>query len=252
MSIGASPCRRKVADELIWMLRESIRYLLDSQISRSLSLIERQRLIEERHRFAPRHRKFHLLLLLANQEKLPKSRVAGLTQEFQQPYIFKLPVEIQLSVIRHLEFWDIRNLRQTCKRFYRLLNRATICRRFGGTWGFRAALDKYCRICLFSPVLEIAPKSTLFGHDLFRSTCWYCNPGTFFCKWCGFEIDDYDKIRDFHPACFRRYLLALWIYFLLGCVQVSLYVANLALAWIYYKDTHIVVGPVTVSIMPLS
>ncbi|KAK9417389.1 putative Peptidase S53 domain-containing protein [Seiridium unicorne] len=241
--------QRNLAAELKWMLKESLRYALDSLRYRRLSLFQRRQLIEKGDVTTSRRRKFHLLLLLASraERRPPRSTESDVEGRTGPPYIFKLPTEIQFLLINHLNFLDIRSFRQTCKYYHGLFNSTTICHRFGGPSSFREELDMYCRVCHSYPIWTGRTKTCLPDGSLFRAVCWYCRPGKFFCKWCGFEIDGDEKIRDFHPSCFQTYLCLLWSFYLLGWVQFALTIAGLALAWKYYKNVPAVVGPATVS-----
>ncbi|KAM0816601.1 hypothetical protein AB5N19_02403 [Seiridium cardinale] len=245
--------QRNLAAELKWMLKESLRYALDSLRYRHLSLSQRRQLIEKGDVTTIRRRKFHLLLLLASRAERPPPRSTESDVEGRTgpPYIFKLPTEIQFLLINHLNFLDIRSFRQTCKYYHDLFNSTTICHRFGGPSSFREELDMYCRVCHSYPIWTGRSKTCLPDGSLFRAVCWYCRPGKFFCKWCGFEIDGDEKIRDFHPSCFQTYLCLLWSFYLLGWVQFALTVAGLALAWKYYKNVPAAVGPATVNLIML-
>lgn len=248
---------RKLRSDLTPILIASLHHGWDSIGNRHLSLAEQRALIENNHNFSFRDRKVRLLLLLPSQAKTNPPRPKGPNIQSQSkdddfPHIFKLPVEIQLLLLDELNFWDIRNFRQTCRYFHDLFNSANICLRFGGSRGFRAELDSYCCVCHRHAIWDPSAKFSLAGPALFRSSCWYCDPGNCFCKWCGYDIKFHEMIRDFHRGCFRKYLAALWGFYLLGWVQLLLTVGGFALAWRYYKGVHAVIGPATVSSLSTS
>lgn len=163
--------------------------------------------------------------------------------------IFQVPVEIQLLLIDHLNFLDIRSLRQTCKYFYSLYNPMTITHRFQGSLPFRDELYRYCRVChYYSSDISHAEREWFpNNHMLFPALCWQCRPGRYTCKWCACDIGPEAVIRDFHSRCFKRYICVLWVFFILGLCQAALLFGGLVLAWRDYKDVRTVTGPITTS-----
>lgn len=160
-----------------------------------------------------------------------------------EAHIPKLPAELQLMVIDHLSFVDIRRLRQTCIYFHTLLSPPVISRRFGGRDRFRRELDRYCRVC------EVTIQSWMFRVDyysdeLYRATCWSCLQATTICRWCGGSVRRWDREPHYHDDVCGFPFWFFWILVLLSVANILLLAGEVFLARRDHNHVLAIGGPV--------
>ena len=185
--------------------------------------------------------------------------------------IMNLPNELQLMIVRELEFPDIVHLRRTCSYFRAFASPAVIRSLYGSDEAYKATLVSHCRECLtFRHSLErlgTSPKDP--GYPL-SSRCVPCvlqsRDGTirvgkrivlgdqldcWVCRWCGWPIayDDHaDGHVQFHQRCRDKYGTATAWYVALGFVQLTIGVTASALSWRYFRHEMLIFAPATVSV----
>ncbi|KAK1761547.1 hypothetical protein QBC47DRAFT_31179 [Echria macrotheca] len=203
-------------------------------------------------------------------------RVSYELQEFKSPQVprtfLTLPPEIHLLVMLQLSFADIERLRRTCKQIRGLATPRQI-RALLGPMHLQDQLLRHCKNCLTydgtrSQLLLSTPRDP--GYPL-ASCCINCamasrdkriQPGrkvhlanfetTWVCRWCGWPIGAAAMGNDqFHTFCYRAYNRALFFYFLLGWLQLSLGVIASALAWRYFRNSVLVFAPTLTSFLLL-
>lgn len=254
--------KRHLAPELLGMLKDSTIHYYHRVRHLNDSLGTRERFVKRRYARNARARKFRLLLLLKDCAPPPappprqtddddassQDRAVEKLPPNTAP-IANLPVELQLMVLELLDFLDIQSLRRTCRYFHHLYSPELICKRFGGPTPFQRMLDRYCRICLYTPEGR-ANIPIIDCGEVFRAVCWHCEPGSTYCKWCGYDvsIDEQETLRDIHVDCFRSYHRAIWLFFILGVVQFGLTIGGVAVGWRYFRSVRAIVGPITVSV----
>ncbi|KAL1835634.1 hypothetical protein VTJ49DRAFT_6301 [Mycothermus thermophilus] len=181
------------------------------------------------------------------------------------PHLLSLPPEIALMILRHLDFADIIRLRRTCKQLRALANPKQVQYLFGAD-RLRLQLLSHCRVCLrYDPSRSNLLSTNLMdlGYPL-SSRCVKCaiearDPrirvgkkivlasadSVWVCRWCGFPIIEGAAFgcEQMHRECYRRYNDVLFIFFILGWIQLSLGIVAAALAWRYYRHDILMFAP---------
>jgi hypothetical protein len=189
-------------------------------------------------------------------------------------HLLALPPEILLMILLRLDFADIVRLRKTCKQFHALASPHQIRILFGPAQ-LRMQLLGHCKTCLrYDPFRGNLLQPTLAdpGYPL-ASRCLDCalkardprirvgkkinlaNLDTVWvCRWCGYPVVDGAAFgcEQMHRFCYKRYNDVLFIFFVLGWLQLGIGVAASALAWKYYRHSIMVFAPTVVSILASS
>lgn len=203
----------------------------------------------------------------------PRSMSMDAPQRPRPLHLLTLPPEILLMVLRHLAFADIVRLRETCKQLRALASPQQI-RSLMGAAQLRAQLLGHCKSCLLhDPFRSRLLQPTLAdpGYPL-ASRCLDCalkardprirvgrkiNLANFdtvwVCRWCGWPIVQGAAFgaEQFHRLCYKRYNDALFGYFVLGWLQLSLGVVASALAWRYFRHAVLVFAPTVTAFLLL-
>jgi hypothetical protein len=174
-------------------------------------------------------------------------------------------------ILQHLDFADIVRLRKTCKHLHALASPETI-RILMGSAQLRMQLLGHCKTCLRhdpfrSRLLQPALNDPAYP---LASCCLDCalkardprirvgraltlaNFNTaWVCRYCGLPIIDGAAFghEQFHRFCYKRYNDRLFLFFVLGWLQLSLGLVAAALAWKYYRNSVLVFAPTVVSIV---
>lgn len=187
-------------------------------------------------------------------------------------HLLTLPPEIQLMIIRHLDFADIVRLRRTCKQIRALATPRQI-RTLLGPMQLQTQLLGHCKSCLMhdedrSRLLLSTPRDP--GYPL-ASRCIRCarnadDPriqvgkkvhlanfeAVWVCRWCGAPVVEFHahSNEQYHADCYRAYNKALFFFFILGWVQLTLGITAAGLAWRYVRHAVLVFAPTVVSSYP--
>jgi hypothetical protein len=207
-------------------------------------------------------------------------------------HLLALPAEIQLLILKHADFASILRLGTTCKHFHHLTRPAQIRILRGTDWLHAQLASHCERCLLYdawrTSLLEphhVAALSPPPGPDpeecyVLWSRCLDCaiqlrdpriragrkirmaaENSVCVCRWCGYPFpfagDEEDVPRrgraPMHRECLRKYTRVVWVFrFVLGVVQFGLGVVATALAWWYFRDRVLVLGPTAVSLLSLS
>jgi len=91
-----------------------------------------------------------------------------------------------------------------------------------------------CAVKSGDPRIRVGKKINLANSD----TVWVC-------RWCGVPIIDGGAFgcEQMHRFCYKRYNDALFLFFVLGWLQLGMGIAAAALAWKYYRDSILVFAP---------
>ncbi|KAK4149990.1 hypothetical protein C8A00DRAFT_18403, partial [Chaetomidium leptoderma] len=188
-------------------------------------------------------------------------------------HLLVLPPEILLMILQHLNFADIVRLRKTCKQMHALATPQQIRILFGPK-ELRDQLLGHCKTCLIhDPFRSRLLQPTLAdpGYPL-ASRCLDCalkdrdprirvgkkiNLANFdtvwVCRWCGYPIVHGGAFgyEQMHRFCYKRYNDVLFVFFVLGWLQLGLGIVAAALAWRYYRDSVLVFAPTVANFMLL-
>ncbi|GAB1313700.1 F-box domain-containing protein [Madurella fahalii] len=188
-------------------------------------------------------------------------------------HLLALPPELLLMILQRLNFADIVRLRETCKQLRALASPQQI-RTLMGAKQLHLQLLGHCKSCLLhDPYRSRLLQSTMAdpGYPL-ASRCLDCaleardprirvgkkiNLANFdtvwVCRWCGRPITEGAAFgaEQFHRLCYKRYNDALFGYFLLGWLQLSLGVVAPALAWRYFRHAVLVFAPTVTTFLLL-
>ncbi len=180
-------------------------------------------------------------------------------------HLLALPPEILLMILQRLDFADIVRLRRTCKQFHALASPQQLRILFGPAQ-LRMQLLGHCKTCLlYDPFRRRLLQPTLAdpGYPL-ASCCLDCavksgdprirvgkkinlaNSDTVWvCRWCGVPIIDGGAFgcEQMHRFCYKRYNDALFLFFVLGWLQLGMGITAAALAWKYYRNSILVFAP---------
>jgi hypothetical protein len=173
--------------------------------------------------------------------------------------LMSLPPEIQLMIVRKLEFGDVEQLRRTCKFYRTFISPKTVRELFRPY--FKTTLLAHCYLCL----KHDPSKTGLLWADYndrrypLASKCIHCAvqreeltvgkkvalanyASVWVCRWCGYpvSIDSAWNQPEFHRKCYNRYNDVLLVYFALGWIQFSLVVVGGALLWRYFRDERMI------------
>lgn len=180
-----------------------------------------------------------------------------------------LPQEIQLLIVAQLDVADMELLRRSSHYWRALVTRDVVVSLVG-----RADLDAmitcHCRFCLYR---DQSRRTLLYPMWPPHSVppfvlCVECARREFegvvvggrrvmmadgvvvaLCRWCGWPIrSGFYSVEEFHPNCSRSYRRAWMFYLVAGCVQLSLGVVAVALAWRYFRNVLLVFAPTVVSL----
>jgi hypothetical protein len=184
-------------------------------------------------------------------------------------HLLSLPPEILLMILRHLGFADIVRLRWTCKQLHAFANPQQLRTLFGPEQ-LRLQLLSHCKVCLrYDQFRTHLLHSTQMdqGYPLSRR-CIDCaikarDPrirvgrkvllgdyaSVWVCRWCGFPIVEGAAFgyEQMHRKCYRHYNDVLFVFFILGWIQLTLGIVAAALSWKYYRHSTIVFAPTVVS-----
>ncbi|KAK3387909.1 hypothetical protein B0H63DRAFT_521926 [Podospora didyma] len=188
-------------------------------------------------------------------------------------HLLTLPPELQLMILARLDFADIERLRRTCKQLRALANPKQI-RTLWGEKKLKMQLLGHCKHCLVhdpfrSNLLQSSPADP--GYPL-ASRCIECALNNddprirvgkkielanqdliWVCRWCGTPVTEgaaYGN-EQFHRPCYKSYNNALFFFFILGWIQLSLGIVGAALAWRYFRDAILVFAPTLTSFLLL-
>ncbi|KAK3356798.1 hypothetical protein B0T25DRAFT_452569 [Lasiosphaeria hispida] len=190
-------------------------------------------------------------------------------------HLLSLPPEVQLLILSQLRFADIERLRRTCKQLRYLATPHQI-RILMGPMQLQNELLGHCKSCLAYdeyrqtlllssvtdpgyPLASRCVRCALIAGDpriRFGKKVRLANFETVFvCRWCGWTIAEpsisaYTN-EQFHRECYRGYSNALFFYFLLGWVQLSIGITGAALAWRYFRHVTMVFAPTVASFLLL-
>jgi hypothetical protein len=180
--------------------------------------------------------------------------------------LMNLPPEIQLHIIRHLEFGELENLRRTCRFYLTFVNKNTVKELLGPN--IKQTLLAHCYLCLThdptratllwaewnNPRYPLASKCVdcaFRDGDLKvgRKVALANYASVWVCRMCGYPIsaDAAANQPEFHKQCYRGYNHILLVFFILGWVQWSLGVVASALCWTYFKHDSRILAPSIVS-----
>lgn len=186
--------------------------------------------------------------------------------------LLTLPPEIQLMIIAQLDFGDIVRLRRTCKQLRATATPRQV-RALLGPMRLQTQLLEHCKSCLMhdedrTKLLLSTPRDP--GYPL-ASRCIRCarnaddpriqvgkkvNLANFetawICRWCGAPVVDFQAHTNeqYHADCYRAYNKALFFFFILGWVQLTLGITAAGLAWRYVRHAILVFAPTVVSFYP--
>lgn len=179
--------------------------------------------------------------------------------------LMTLPHEVQILVLRFLEFGDIERLRRASKYWHDFAT-PNLIRSIHGPDTFRAILIQHCRVCLtYCPkdITRIVTTRADAGYPL-SSRCVQCTvqsqDGTvrigrkvmlgdsneyWACRWCGWPITtDHTNVNlQFHHNCNDKYLFVLLVFCCLGWVQFSIGIVAAALSWHYLPHKAMMLVP---------
>ncbi|KAK3314498.1 hypothetical protein B0H66DRAFT_449574, partial [Apodospora peruviana] len=188
-------------------------------------------------------------------------------------HLLSLPAEIQIMILRFLEFADIERLRRTCKALRALANPAQI-RSIMGPILLRMQLLGHCRTCLLRDPFRshlLLGKPSDPGYPL-ASKCINCAIAAnddrirvgkkvllasldqvWVCRWCGWPVTEGASSgnEQFHRPCYKSYNDALFVFFVLGWLQLGLGVTGAALSWRYFRHAKLIFGPTVTSFLLL-
>jgi hypothetical protein len=187
----------------------------------------------------------------------------------QPRHLLALPPEILLMVLQRLDFADIFRLRKTCKQLHHLASPSQIRTLFGPA-ELRRQLLGHCKSCLVydpSGATLLQPRRADPGYPLAsrcldcavkardprvrvgRKICLASYDTVWVCRWCGYPIVNGAAFgcEQMHRFCHKRYNDALFIFFILGWLQLGLGIVAAALAWRYYRHSVLVFAPTVVS-----
>ncbi|KAK4216466.1 hypothetical protein QBC37DRAFT_279289 [Rhypophila decipiens] len=187
--------------------------------------------------------------------------------------LLNLPPELQIMVLRHLEFADIERLRRTCK-YLRALASPTTVRTIMGHDCLRSQLMGHCHACLLRdpfrarlllgneydagwPLNSMCIKCAMKSNDkrirVGRKVMLGSRVEVWVCRWCGVPVTEGAAAgnEQFHRRCYQSYNLILVFFFLLGWLQFSLGIIASALAWRWWRFTPMVFGPTLASFILL-
>ncbi|KAK4139621.1 uncharacterized protein C8A04DRAFT_15706 [Dichotomopilus funicola] len=212
-------------------------------------------------------------LLTRSKSKGPLSMGLPPAPEPRPRHLLALPHEILLLIILRLDFADIVRLRKTCKALHSLASPQQIRRLFGPVQ-LRLQLLGHCKNCLlYDPFRSRLLQPTVADHGYpLASCCLDCavkdrdprirvgkrinlaNMDTVWvCRWCGFPIVEGGAFgcEQMHRFCYKRYNDALFVFFLLGWLQLGLGIVAAALAWRYFRDDILVFAPTVTNFLLL-
>ncbi|ELQ44718.1 hypothetical protein OOU_Y34scaffold00062g15 [Pyricularia oryzae Y34] len=184
-----------------------------------------------------------------------------------------LPPELQMLIIRQLNFGDIERLRRTC-RFYRKLASPRAIRVLFGPDHLRRLLLSHCARCLAYDEERLSLLQAPVTHPDFPlcALCVDCavaerddrivvgrkvtmgnGDGVWICRWCGWPVTVSPATGhvQFHRRCYNKYNDALLFFFSLGWMQLALGVIGAALAWRYFRNDIQVFAPTVTSFLLL-
>lgn len=173
-------------------------------------------------------------------------------------------------ILYQLDFADIVRLRKTCKQLHTLANPHQI-RILMGPAQLRTQLLGHCKTCLlYDPF-----RSRLIRPDFFdpayplASRCVDCalkarDPlirvgrklklanldSIWVCRYCSLPVTDGAAFghEQFHRSCYKRYNDQLFLFFVMGWIQLSLGIVAAVLAWRYYRHSILVFAPTVVRV----
>ncbi|KAK0723324.1 hypothetical protein B0T26DRAFT_641452 [Lasiosphaeria miniovina] len=191
----------------------------------------------------------------------------------KQLHLLTLPPELQLMILRRLNFADIERLRRTCKQLRALASPSQI-RTLMGPMQLQMQLLGHCKTCLLHDPFRsrlLLSSSSDPGYPL-ASRCIDCalqlgDPpirvgrkidlanydNVWVCRWCGTPITECAAYgnEQFHRTCYKSYNDALFFFFVLGWLQLSLGIVGAALAFRYFRDAVLVFAPTLTSFLLL-
>ncbi|KAH6885742.1 hypothetical protein B0T10DRAFT_83478 [Thelonectria olida] len=179
--------------------------------------------------------------------------------------LLELPMELQVMVLRYLNFGDLERLRRTCHFFrnkitkpmirslfpslkYELLSTCYQCLGYDPLHGRmvraedtdeRYPFANKCVDCIIDgPGFMVGRKVTM--GDL--RTLWVC-------RWCGYPVanDAAWNQPEFHYRCYRTFHQILFQFFVAGCVQWVFVIVGSALCWAYFRRETQVLAPTIVN-----
>jgi len=180
--------------------------------------------------------------------------------------LMALPPEIQLMIVRKLEFSDIERLRRTCHFYRNFISPKTVRELFKPN--FKSVLLAHCFLCLkhdhtrsgllwadwadwryplSSKCIDCAQQAGEFTAGKKVSLGNYAS--VWICRWCGRPIfqDAAWNQPEFHRGCYRQYNDVLLVFFGLGWLQFAIVVVGGALCWRYFREEKLVLIPSIVS-----
>jgi hypothetical protein len=192
--------------------------------------------------------------------------------------LMTLPQELQMMLLRFMDWPDIERLRRTCRYFHGFATPPLVRTLFGRAH-LQMMLLSHCRVCLRhdmrrAHLLLPLPGTDDPGYPL-ASRCIDCAISSgdgsirvgqrvglanfhsvWVCRVCGYPITDGRVAQhtlveasqsQFHRGCHRSYSRILVFFFLLGWIQFSIGVVAAALAWRYFRGEVLVFAPSVVS-----
>jgi hypothetical protein len=199
----------------------------------------------------------------------PPAATLRVTAEPRPPlHLLTLPPEIHICLLERLELVDIEQLRRTCWYFKNFATREVV-RSIFGRQRLKAMLISYCHLCYFHDPLggsllhagEITAEAGSFvlcfrcayreGHIAIKNGALVMlsnREQAFLCPLCGRPtIFSSNPGGCFHSACLREYKRGKLRFVVLGCLQMSLGIVAVALAWRYFRNVLLVFAPTVVS-----
>jgi len=183
--------------------------------------------------------------------------------------LMTLPPELQVLVIRHLDFGDMQRLRQTCRFYHAFVSKPLVKDIFGKE--LKYILLSHCSRCLiWDPTRANLLCAELRNPNYpFCSTCVDCAvkseelmvgkrvtlgnyQSAWVCRWCGYPVQTHAGLggqSHFHKKCYTRYCVALMVYAVLGWTQFCLVVVACALCLKYFRGDRRILGPCVVSLV---
>lgn len=179
--------------------------------------------------------------------------------------ILDLPMELQVMILRYLNFGDLERLRRTCHFFRDKITKPMIRDLFPS---LKYELLSTCYQCLcYDPIRgRLVRAEETSERYPFSNKCFECivkgsgfvvgnkiTMGDFttlwICRWCGYPIADDGAWNqpEFHYYCYRRFHKILFYFFLVGCAQWAFVVVGSALCWSFFRKNTMVLAPTIIN-----
>lgn len=179
--------------------------------------------------------------------------------------LVNLPTELHMMIMEHLTFGQVESLRRTCRGLRNRISKPVIRDVFSG---IKFELLSTCYRCLcYDPLRDsliradesdaryplanecldcVAARGGFVVGRRYTLGTW---ASVWVCRYCGYPVTSGPAWNEpeFHRACYRRFHVILFYFFLVGVAQAFVTIIGSALCWSFYSKERMVLAPTIVS-----